>query len=105
MATHHLCNVLIILCIFFIIIIILTSIDGIDYIEIAGNVSLHHRDVVACQVFDAILDDNILEEPETFSLSVYQRGNTPKASFIHYKRTITIVDDESKMHIILCIDL
>ena len=62
--------------------------------------SLRPGDVVACQSFDAILDDNYLEEPELLSVSVFQLDDFPRANFIHSYRIVTIVDDESKMHIL-----
>ena len=77
----------------------LVSLVGYDYTEITGNIHLHSGDELACEWFDTILDDNILEDPETFAVSIYQVGNTPRANFIQSYSTVTIVDNESKIHI------
>ena len=56
--------------------------------------------MVSCLTLDAILDDNILEEQETFLVSIFEREYTPRAYYILDQRVITIVDDESKIHLI-----
>ena len=53
--------------------------------------------MVSCLTLDAILDDNILEEQETFLVSIFEREYTPRAYYILDQRVITIVDDESKI--------
>ena len=67
--------------------------------EIAGNITLYSGDLLACEYFDVILDDNILEDSETFAVSIYQLGNVPRANLIRSYSTVTIVDNESKMHV------
>ena len=60
---------------------------------------MHPGDELTCQSFDVILDDNILEDTETFAVSIYQQRGTARANFIQSYRTVAIVDDESEMHI------
>ena len=72
---------------------------GYDYTEITGNITLYPGDELACEYFDTILDDNILEDQETFAVSIYQLGSTSRANFIRSYSTVTIVDNESKMQV------
>ena len=67
----------------------------------SASIALNPGDVLFCQSFDVILDDNFLEEPETFTLSVFQIGVQPKANFTQSHSKITIVDDESKICVLL----
>lgn len=77
----------------------LIIIAGYDYTEFAANMSLNPGDMLICQTFDVILDDSFLEEPETFTVSVFQIGIRPKATFTQAHNKITIVDDESKIYL------
>ena len=69
---------------------------GIDYNEISGDILLYPGDDLTCQSFDVILDDTILEDTETFAVSIHQRRGTARVNFIQSYRTIAIVDDESE---------
>jgi len=64
-----------------------------DYTEIAGEILLYRGDVSACQTFNVILDDSILEDPELFVVFIYPLVN---ANLTSSYRIVTIVDDESE---------
>ena len=65
-----------------------------DYTEFTGEILLYRGDVSACQTFNVILDDNILEDPELFVVFIYPLGN---ANLTRSYGIVTIVDNESEM--------
>ena len=65
-----------------------------DYTEFTGEILLYRGDVSACQTFNVILDDNILEDPELFVVFIYPLGN---ANLTRSYGIVTIVDNESEI--------